>query len=169
MASTGDPSTDRFLERENTVEQDYTVVGQPRSQTNGARARFCNKKKRAIATVAMIICVVLALTNYAGLWNWRYFVTTRRRKPDVMRDCLAVRRGQEIPCGSPWTAPCFNRSRCTGIDSGGNRDRLSIYVHDDSCSMRSTSDIIADEKDEHRLSQSWTRNEESLRRVAGKR
>lgn len=59
---------------------------------------------------------------------------------DAARDCQRVHDGHEVKCGGPWAAPCFNRSRCGG--SGGGDPFLSVYVHDSTCSMRESSEVI---------------------------
>lgn len=61
---------------------------------------------------------------------------------DAARDCRRVHTGSEVNCGAPWAAPCFDRRRCQRI-GGGSAPLLSIYVHDGTCSMRASSEIIA--------------------------
>lgn len=67
---------------------------------------------------------------------------------DAEKQCRRVRTGPEEACGAPWEAPCFDRGRCrTSATGGGGKSSgggffLSVYVHDETCSMKRSSEIV---------------------------
>ncbi|CAN0075141.1 unnamed protein product, partial [Ectocarpus sp. 4 AP-2014] len=107
----------------------------------GTVARLFRKNRRILAVVSVAVAallLILALTAYAGLWPWRDLFPYKGRLFHPAKDCLMVNTRAEVACGSPWSAPCFDLSRCRG---GGGL--LSVYVHDETCSMRKSSEIMA--------------------------
>ncbi|CAN0482046.1 unnamed protein product, partial [Ectocarpus sp. 12 AP-2014] len=107
----------------------------------GTVARLFRKNRRILAVVSVAVAallLILALTAYAGLWPWRDLFPYKGELFQPARDCLMVNTRAEVACGSPWSAPCFDLSRCRG---GGGL--LSVYVHDETCSMRKSSEIMA--------------------------
>lgn len=46
-------------------------------------------------------------------------------------------------CSTPWSSPCFNRSRCLGSDGSSN---FSIYALDLKCTMASSTEIMGREE-----------------------
>ncbi|CAM9861341.1 unnamed protein product [Ectocarpus sp. 12 AP-2014] len=139
-------------------------------------------------TVAVLLAI-LALAAYAGLWPWRDLFPYRGELFQPDRDCRRVSTGAEVACGSPWSAPCFDRTRCRGGGGGGGRsgrrraravrgrggstrgaggDLLSIYVHDETCSMRKSSEIMASYRGVA-VPLLWNEAAKALRHVAAER
>lgn len=114
------------------------------NNTGSCNDDFTRRVLKALKTtlvIATVIALGLVVAAFEGLWDWREWFPYKGELYDPVRACRAVHAGPEWPCGSPWSAPCFNRSRCATDDS--NRGALSVYVHDDHCSMRRSSDILA--------------------------
>ena len=97
------------------------------------------------------------------------------------RDCRKVHTGSEVACGGPWAAPCFDRSRCHDFgDGGGLRGgqidgrssvggpTLSVYVHDEACSMRTSSEIAEDYRGVA-PPKVWQQVSKAVRHIAAKR
>ncbi|CAB1104737.1 GT47 [Ectocarpus sp. CCAP 1310/34] len=108
----------------------------------GTVARLFRKNRRILAVISVAVAallLILALTAYAGLWPWRDLFPYKGVLFHPAKDCLMVNTRAEVACGSPWSAPCFDLSRCRGGGGGS----LSVYVHDETCSMRKTSEIMA--------------------------
>ncbi len=96
------------------------------------------------------------------------------------RDCRKANAGPDVVCGGPWAAPCFDRSRCHDAgDRGGRRgghrgSRLgggplpSVYVHDETCSMRPSSEIAEDYRGVA-LPKAWQEVPKAMRHIAATR
>ncbi|CAM9758281.1 unnamed protein product [Hapterophycus canaliculatus] len=104
---------------------------------------------RVTSAISAVLIPVLALTAYAGLWPWRDLFPYHGELFNADKQCRRVSTGPEKACGTPWTAPCFDRDRCRTSAGGGGRKSsggglfLSVYVHDETCSMRRSSEIVA--------------------------
>ncbi|CAM9937991.1 unnamed protein product [Ectocarpus sp. 13 AM-2016] len=164
------------------------------SPTHTAARRLSRKTPLAVCLTVVPIAVavllaILALAAYAGLWPWRDLFPYRGELFQPDRDCRRVSTGAEVACGSPWSAPCFDRTRCRGgggggrsgrrraraVRGGGGRargagggDLLSIYVHDETCSMRKSSEIMASYRGVA-VPLLWNEAAKALRHVAAKR
>ncbi|CAN0257386.1 unnamed protein product [Ectocarpus fasciculatus] len=146
----------------------------------------------AVVFVAVaVLLAILALAAYEGLWPWRDLFPYRGELFQPDRDCRRVSTGAEVACGSPWSPPCFDRTRCRGGGGGGGRrgrrraravrgrggstsggggggDLLSVYVHDETCSMRKSSEIMASYRGVA-VPLLWNEAEKALRHVAAER
>ncbi|CAM9982432.1 unnamed protein product, partial [Pylaiella littoralis] len=97
-------------------------------------------------TIAVAACLLsgLALAAYAGLLPWRDMFPYNGEVFDATNDCRKVLTGSGASCGSPWSSPCFDRSPSSrGGGGSGSGHFLSVYVHDDTCSMKKSSEIAA--------------------------
>ncbi|CAM9123001.1 unnamed protein product [Ectocarpus sp. 6 AP-2014] len=142
----------------------------------GTVARLFRKNRRILAVVSVAVAallLILALTAYAGLWPWRDLFPYKGELFQPAKDCLMVNTRADVACGSPWSAPCFDLSRCR---SGGG-DLLFVYVHDETCSMRTSSEIMASYGDvavpppwdAAAETQLWNAAAETLRHAAAER
>ncbi|CAN0211923.1 unnamed protein product [Ectocarpus sp. 12 AP-2014] len=166
------------------------------SPAHTAARRLSRKTPLAVSLTVVSIAVavllaILALAAYAGLWPWRDLFPYRGELFQPDRDCRRVSTGAEVACGSPWSAPCFDRTRCRGGGGGGGGrsgrrraravrgrggrargagggDLLSIYVHDETCSMRKSSEIMASYRGVA-VPLLWNEAAKALRHVAAKR
>lgn len=105
---------------------------------------ICRVLKTVSITLAAALALGLTAATYKGLGFRREARFPCEGKGfDPMDDCRPVRSGldQEWPCGSPWSLPCFDRSRCSV--NGSDFGVLSVYVHSEECSMSRSSEIIA--------------------------
>lgn len=66
----------------------------------------------------------MALLCFAGAATWAGVVVAI-----AMVRSSALDKGRA--CGSPWSSPCFDRSRCVGRNG---KQELSVYVYDEKCS-----------------------------------
>ena len=106
----------------------------------------------AVLAVAALIYLAAVLSARTGLWSWEEMFPPKGRPLfDAVKECWAVHAGPETPCSNVWESTCFDRERCFRVGPrGGGRGGgvLSVYVHDEACSMRSTSEIVAEFRDE---------------------
>eukprot|EP00752_Nemacystus_decipiens_P008218 g7348.t1 len=120
---------------------------------------------------AVVTALGLVLAAYTGLWKWREVFPYSGALFDPTRDCRKVALWADETCGAPWAAPCFDRSRCRGGGAAGMGDGVgggfSVYVHDEACSMRRSSDILKHRRDgEPEL---WEESADAVRRIAASR
>lgn len=111
----------------------------------------------------------MAIAASLGLWSWTDLFPREAELYDVVRDCRKVRAGREAPCSNVLESACFDRSRCSGAEGGPEGgSSLSVYVHDDECSMKSSSEIVANYR-RGAVPKMWSQAAEALRQVAATR
>ena len=115
--------------------------------------------------VAALLSLTMAVAACLGLWTWSDIFPRKAYLSDVVRDCRKVRAGREAPCSNVFESACFDRSRCPRPDGGTS---LSVYVHDDKCSMKSSSEIVANYRG-GAVPKMWSQAAEALRQVAAAR
>lgn len=124
---------------------------------------------RSALAVATCLSLVLGLAASVGLLSWYDLFPRKAHLYDAVRDCRTVRTGREAPCSNVFESACFDRSRCPGLDGGvGGGESLSVYVHDDMCSMRSSSNIVANYR-RGAVPKMWSQAAEAFRQVAATR
>ncbi|CAM9869706.1 unnamed protein product [Ectocarpus fasciculatus] len=143
-------------------------------------ARLSRKSRRILAVVSVAVAallLILALTAYAGLWPWRDLFPYKGELFQPAKHCLMVSTRDDVACGGPWSAPCFDRTRCRGGGDGGG-NLLSVYVHDETCSMSKSSEIMASSReqalpellwDASAEAQVWNAAAKTLRHAAAER
>ncbi|CAM9874817.1 unnamed protein product, partial [Laminaria digitata] len=126
----------------------------------------------AVLAVATLLSLTMAVGASVGLWSWSDIFPRKAYLFDVVRDCRKVRTGRGAPCSNVFESACFDRSRCAaadgGMEGGGGGTSLSVYVHDDKCSMKSSSEIVANYRG-GAVPQMWSQAAEALRQVAASR
>ena len=138
------------------------------------REQSSRKVLRAVAAtlvVAALLCLAAVLAAVTGVWNWRDTFPYRGPVFNAVKNCRKVHTGPEEPCSNILESTCFDRDRCRG---GGGRGEeggsFSVYVHDETCSRRSSSEggvevgILG-----KAVPSIWSRAAEAFRRAAESR
>lgn len=108
--------------------------GQPTSNPWKTTRRRATFRCVVVGLVGLIFLAIVAMLMLAYLRNttWSDVVS-----PGSMHGANVA----EYPCSIPWSHTCFNRNLCVGP---GGTHRLSVYVHDATCSNRPSDVILAD-------------------------
>eukprot|EP00904_Undaria_pinnatifida_P002679 jgi/Undpi1/12411/HiC_scaffold_5.g02083.m1 len=166
-----DKNPRKILRTDNNNPRNVLHIESSRKVPREGSSRNVLRAVSATLVVAAMLCLAAVLAAVTGVWNWRDTFPYQGPVFNAVKSCRKVHTGPEEPCSNILESTCFDRGRCRG---GGGTGRgggsFSVYVHDETCSRRSSSEggvevgILG--KDVPSI---WSRAAEAFRRAAESR